>query len=266
MLGSQEIFSRSDGLLIEHLGAVVIGLGKLDLGCRGATSILGICERLEIIGLGLIQVSRFKIGQLLPFLDLVALACVKTHEPPFMNGADTRDAVLRNEDLPRGQYRPGNDLWGDSFGLDRLALRWLRRRRARLIRGIASRSPAASTNDHDEKQRNQEDMKFSSVEHIGNPFANALTFAESLRSPSQGQAATPHSQTASGNNWQAYRVVCGSHRATQGSRFHLSSTQTPSGSECHRPLSARLCGKAQLAASEFRTQLAPCPHRSALDW
>src|SRR5262245_2373405 len=123
MLGSQKIFSCGNGLLIEHFSAVVIGLGELDLCRRRAMSILEIRERLEIIGLGLIEVGRFEIGQLLAFLYLAALACVKTHEPSFVNGADTRDAVLRNEDFPGGEDRPGDGLWYDGFGLDSMALR-----------------------------------------------------------------------------------------------------------------------------------------------
>src|SRR5262245_8653512 len=123
MLGSEEIFSCGDRLLIEHFIAVVIGLGELNLCRRRAKSILGIRERLEIIGLGLIEVSRFEIGQLLAFLYLAALACVKADEPPFVNGADTRDAVLRNEDFPGGEDRPGDRPWCDGFGLDCMALR-----------------------------------------------------------------------------------------------------------------------------------------------
>src|SRR5207247_10827775 len=44
MLGSLEIFSCGDGFLIKHSGAVVSGLGELDLGHRRATSILVIRE------------------------------------------------------------------------------------------------------------------------------------------------------------------------------------------------------------------------------
>src|SRR6266550_7905684 len=122
MLGSLEVLSCGDRLLIEHLRAVVGGLSELDLGTRRATSIVVIRECLEIIGLGLIDICRFKIGQLLPFSNLAALARIKTHKPPFVNGSDDCDAVLRDEDLSRGEYRPGDGLRYDCFGLYCMAL------------------------------------------------------------------------------------------------------------------------------------------------
>jgi hypothetical protein len=80
---------------------------------------LGIGQRFEVVGLGLIDVSGFEIGQLLSFSDAATLAGIEPYNPSLVDRADDGSSIFRHENLSGRGDHSGN--WGarNYFGLDR---------------------------------------------------------------------------------------------------------------------------------------------------
>ena len=63
VFGLLQVFGGRDLFFDKQFRSVVCGLLKFDLGSRGSVGVLQVGKRFQIVGLGLIDVGRFKLGQ-----------------------------------------------------------------------------------------------------------------------------------------------------------------------------------------------------------
>jgi len=105
----------------------------------------------------LIDVSRFKLGQLLPFPNPAALSRVKPDQPSLIDWANNGDAVLRYQDLSGRAYHPGDRLLPDCFSLYCMARSRFGcgRLDVRGVRGNIRRASAASAERDDNREKQQ---------------------------------------------------------------------------------------------------------------